>query len=348
MQFKPCTPPLGGWIGGFAESNPAFAYPKPNLSDLAFYDNMDNIDKLARQIKVIWPEFSWQSVIGDESSRCFSRFAPDISRMGYDDTGRVWSIMCPQQGISSPVLGALNIEVTVTKTRGWIDEPSGSLAADMTVEGKIWFSPPSWQHPFNRALFAAIAEVEHNFPLSKANAIKIALHHFDNPLNQILDVRDGLSPRFDPPDFTLHYDDSFQWKGKHPRTLKAYTVANVEVQIGNPEKTGDPIADTFNDLVMEAFNISSGNLLTQSNILTWNVWCTCPETVDQEEWRNHAKKWRDSIDSTNHSPEGEGTSPVYRDGSPLNVSEAALKTLENKIRKFIHDHFPHLSHLLEE
>jgi hypothetical protein len=38
-----------GWIGGFAESNPAFAYPDPDLSSLPILGNMDNIDKLQRQ-----------------------------------------------------------------------------------------------------------------------------------------------------------------------------------------------------------------------------------------------------------------------------------------------------------
>ena len=41
-----------------------------------------------RQQKVLWPEFSWETVLGKPASRCFQMFAPDISRLGYDDTGR--------------------------------------------------------------------------------------------------------------------------------------------------------------------------------------------------------------------------------------------------------------------
>src|ERR1700744_3292490 len=87
-----------GWVGGFAGSNPAFAYPAPNLSSLPMLDNMANIDLLERQQAVKWPEFSWETVPGDPPPRCFQMFAPDISRLGYTDTGRVYSIICPQQG----------------------------------------------------------------------------------------------------------------------------------------------------------------------------------------------------------------------------------------------------------
>ena len=107
-----------GWKGGFAQSNPAFAYPDPVLTSLDMPDNLDNIPKIQRQQKVLWPEFSWETEKGKADSRCFQMFAPDISRVGYDDTGRVWSIICPQQGVCFSSKGCLNVEVTVTGTRG--------------------------------------------------------------------------------------------------------------------------------------------------------------------------------------------------------------------------------------
>ena len=50
-----------GWVGGFAESDSAFAYPQPDLSSLDMLENMANIDLLQRQQKVQWPEFSWKT-----------------------------------------------------------------------------------------------------------------------------------------------------------------------------------------------------------------------------------------------------------------------------------------------
>ena len=85
-----------GWIGGFAAPNPAFAYPDPDLDSLPMLDNMANIDQLDRQQAVLWPEFSWETVPGDPASRCFQMFAPDISRIGYTDAGRVYSRPWPQ------------------------------------------------------------------------------------------------------------------------------------------------------------------------------------------------------------------------------------------------------------
>ena len=73
-----------------------------NLSSLPILGNMANIDKLQRQQKVCWPEFSWQTVPDQERSRCFQMFSPDISRVGYTDKGRVYSIICPQQGVCHP------------------------------------------------------------------------------------------------------------------------------------------------------------------------------------------------------------------------------------------------------
>ena len=134
--------PAPGWVGGFEESNKLFSYPDPNLCSLPILDNMANIDKLQRQQQVMWPEFSWKTdKNASEEHRCFQMFAPDISRIGYTNEGRVFSIICPQQGAYSKTFGALNVEVTVTGQRGWVNEETRQMAADMSVVGKIWFSP---------------------------------------------------------------------------------------------------------------------------------------------------------------------------------------------------------------
>src|SRR5580698_6269799 len=180
-----------GWVGGFAGSNPAFAYPTPDLSSLPMLDNMANIDLLQRQQAVKWPEFSWETVVGEPTSRCFQMFAPDISRLGYTDTGRVYSIICPQQGTCSPSFGCLNVEVTVTGQRGWANETNREMAADMTVEGKIWFSPSAKQNPIVKLFWNLFAGNGLPFPSNKANAIIVTSHKYQDPLQPIFPVRTG-------------------------------------------------------------------------------------------------------------------------------------------------------------
>jgi hypothetical protein len=314
-----------GWIGGFAQSNPAFAYPNPDLSSLPLLDNLDNINLLKRQQAAIWPEFSWETVPGDKTSRCFQMFAPDISRLGYTDTGRVYAIICPQQGAVSPSLGALNIEVTVTGQRGWADETTKLLAADMTVEGKIWFSPSAMQNPLTKFFWSLFADSSRPFPSRKKQAIRVTLHKVGDAAQPILAVRSGESARFKSPDFALH--------------PQAWTVANVEVEIGPIKPTGDTVVDDFNALVMDVFNLASGSLLSPGNILTWNVWVVEPALVDQNEWREHAEKWRESIDADHGSPDGPGTAPRYFDGTPFQPIDAVVQAEVDKIIAFLKKYF---------
>lgn len=292
-----------GWVGGFPQSNPAFAYPTPNLSSLPMADNMDNIDKIQRQQKVLWPEFSWETEPGQpDPKRCFQMFAPDISRIGYNDQGQSFSIICPQQGTWIKDVLCLNVEVTVTGQRGWVDEPAKQLAADMKVEGKIWFTPHDFQSKLVQALWRVMESLSHHpFPLSKDRAIRVSTFLPGNPQQPIFQVLNDETKRFESPSFT-----------KHP---EAYTVGHIDVEIGDIHKTGDQVVDDFNTLIMDVFNIGSGNMLQNGNVLSWNVWFAFPELANTTEWREHAEKWRKSIDAHHGSPEGEGTSPRYADGT---------------------------------
>ncbi len=318
-----------GWVGGFAESNPAFAYPDPNLSSLPLLGNMENIGLLQRQQAVKWPEFSWETVPGDPKSRCFQMFAPDISRLGYTDTGRVYSIICPQQGACSPSLGCLNIEVSVTGTRGWADETSKLVAADLTVEGKIWFSPSALESPLVALLWKLFADNGLPFPADKARSIIVTLHNSTDTSKFVLPGRSGETTRFKSPDFA-----------RHP--AEAWAVANLEVEIGKIKQTGNAVVDEFNQLVMDAFNVASGNLLFPGNTLTWNVWFEEPALVDQQEWREHAEKWRESIDADHGSPGGRGTAPRYFDGTPFLAAEAELKEIIDNIIAWLKQHLSKL------
>ena len=313
-----------GWVGGFAESNPAFAYPTPDLGSLRLLRNMDNIDLLDRQMAAYWPEFSWQTKPGNEDSRCFVMFAHNISRIGYTNAGRVYSFICPQTGTCSPSLGSMNTEVTVLTQRGWVDEPSRTLAADMTVEVKTWFGPSAHQQPLVQLLWRLLADNGLPFPARKADAIRISTHASGNALQESFPVRDGVSSRFDSPAFT-----------EHP---EAWTVANVEVEMGTVQTAHHQLVDDFNQLVVDLNNMASGNMLASKNVLTWNVYFTHPDLVNREEWREHAEKWRDSIDADHGSPDGPGTSPRYADGTPFTAGKEAMEQEIEKITAFLRDH----------
>jgi hypothetical protein len=311
------------WIGGFAQSNPAFAYPNPDLSSLPLLGNLVNIDKLDRQQGVKWPEFSWETKKGSaDPKRCFQMFAPYISRLGYTTTGRVYSIICPQQGICYANYGCMNVEVTVTGQRGWVDEPSKTFAADMSVEGKIWFSPSGLQSPTVKLLWDAFKNNSLPFPNSKDNAIRVSTYKPGHPEQPVFPVRSGQTPLFKSPDFALHPE--------------AWAVGHVDVEIGPIQKSGSLLVDDFNQLVMDFFNLGSGNMLQQGNVLSWNVWLNSPSVVDRQEWKTHAERWRDSIDVEHeHSA---ATIAKYIDGTHFDPKEAFIQEKIQEIIDWIEAH----------
>ncbi|MFT5807406.1 MAG: hypothetical protein ACI9LG_001697 [Moritella dasanensis] len=324
MTIKQKSEAVTGWVGGFEESNPDFAYPTPDLTSLPMPDNMFNIERLQRQQAVKWPEFSWETERGNvEPKRCYQMFAPDISRLGYTDTGRVYSIICPQQGISSPTLGTLNVEVTVTGTRGWVDETNRELAAELGVVGKVWFSPGAEQNFIVKQLWNKFQNSGLPFPSKKSQAITVTTSLVGDPEQPIFQLIKGQSETFPIPEFAKHESE-------------AWSVGNLSVQIGTIIKTGYPEVDDFNQFVMDVFNLGSGNMLQVENVLTWNVWFTAPEVVDQGEWARHAWKWRESIDADYPSPSGAETSAKYYDGTPFEINFDAIKKIEeDKLHTFL-------------
>ncbi|MEO5889363.1 MAG: hypothetical protein ABIQ31_03880 [Ferruginibacter sp.] len=312
-----------GWIGGFAQSNPAFAYPNPDLSSLPLLENMANIDLLQRQQAALWPEFSWETEMGSANPmRCFQMFAPDISRVGYTNTGRIYSIICPQQGVCSDTYGCMNVEVSVTGQRGWVDEATRLFAADMTVEGKIWFSQSGMQNSIVQDMLEAFTSKGLPFPSTKANAIRVGTHRVGNPGQPVFPLRSGQTGRFTSPNFTIHRE--------------AWTVGNIDVEIGPIKKTDYALVDEFNQLVMDFFNLAAGNMLQPGNVLSWNVWLTAPAKVDQQEWRTHAERWRESIDvEHDHGP---GTIAKYANGTPFDAAEALIASKIEELLKWIYDH----------
>ena len=318
--------PVPGWVGGFEKSNPAFAYPNPDLSSLPMLHNMANIPKLKRQQKVVWPEFSWLTETGE---RCYQRFAPDISQLGYDNSGRVYSIICPQQGASSPTLGSFNVEVTVTGNRGWVNETSKEIAADMGVKGKIWFAPSALKNELIKSILNHFNAEGLKFPFNKDNAIVMETSIPGNPNQPIFPLTTGITQDFKIPDFAQWWD-------------KSWSVAHLGVQIGKIETKPNEkeIVKDFNQLFMDLFNVASGNMLKEGNILTWNTWFTAPELVNQTEWQNHADCWRYSIEVDNVSPTGPGSIKRYYNGSSFNPKEELVNEELTKFYAFVEKHIP--------
>ncbi|MFT6512859.1 MAG: hypothetical protein ACJAX1_001431 [Neolewinella sp.] len=252
-------------------------------------------------------------------------FAPDISRLGYTNKGQVYSIICSQQGAASPHLGSINVEVTVTGTRGWADETTKTLAADMMVEGRIWFAPSA----HDRLMVQQFANhfKKHNlpFPSNKANAIVVETFKPNEPDQPIFPLTKGPSTDFPIPDFAKH--EGIAW-----------SMGNLGVEIGAIKKTNIEKVDKFNQLILDIFNTASGNMLQQGNTLTWNVWFTAPELVVEEEWEAHAIKWRESIQADYGSPDGPGTAARYFDGSPYKpLKDLSIKELP-RILAFVKEH----------
>ena len=122
--------------------------------------------------------------------------------------------------------------------------------------------------------------------------------------------------------------------------LEAWSVAHLSVQIGKIEynATEPEIVYEFKQLIFNLFNMGTGNMLKEGNILTWNVWFTAPELVNQTEWKNHAECWRDSIDVDNTSPDGPGTIKRYYDGSPFKSLKEFEKEEEKLVVAFLKKH----------
>jgi hypothetical protein len=163
------------------------------------------------------------------------------------------------------------------------------------------------------------------FPQDKLHSIKVKTSLPGNPDQATFAVRKGQTDLFKSPSFAIHDD--------------AWGVANVEVEIGPIHTTGNALVDEFNQLVMDFFNLASGNMLQPGNLLSWNVWFKAPKLVDQEEWRTHAERWRKSIDEGHGSPDGPGTIARYFDGTPFNPVE---ELIEDKVIEIMHWIWEHL------
>lgn len=318
----------------FLKDHPECAYPDPDLSSLKPTGNMDNIGLLTRHMKIKWPQFSWQVIDGDEKTRIYQKFCEDISRVGYDNHGQIWSIICPQFGINlvTQMVGTGNVEVTVTGVRGWIDEVEGDLSADVSAQIKIWFT--SKNNPIANALANFLGN-RGNFPFVKGKAVTTLLHAEGNPNQPFCRFKNGSDLDVAEPSFTKHKEE-------------AKTVGHISMQVGSVipvEGRNAGIVNDFNKLIVDLFNLGSGNMVNAGQIIKWNIWLDQPEVVDRTEWQKHAEHWRDSLELDGVTPiELEGSSDFQLfDGSIANPTNILLRhkvasqieLLREWIRKYI-------------
>lgn len=164
----------------------------------------------------------------------------------------------------------------------------------------------------------------YRFRWKKKHAIRVSTHRQGFPDEPVFPVRDGEATTFESPCFA-----------KHP---EAWTVANVAVEIGPIAKTDHPVVDEFNQKVLDLFNLAAGDILKNGSTLSWNIWFAAPGHVNQKEWRNHAERWRHSIDTDHGSPHGNGTQPKYSDGSLFYPAEALIDSALEEIYQWIIRH----------
>ena len=86
-------------------------------------------------------------------------------------------------------------------------------------------------------------------------------------------------------------------------------------------------------------------MLYHQNLLSWNIWLTAPQPVNQVEWKNHAAFWRESLDSTHTTPRGlsQQTKPRSFDGSVEQPYDSVeFKKMElNELKMFMDKHYNH-------
>ena len=197
----------------------------------------------------------------------------------------------------------------------------------MRVVGKIWFAPSAHENEFVKLIFNHFNAEGLKFPFNKDNAFVIKTSIPGNPNQTIFPLTKGQTQDFKIPDFAQHGG-------------KSWSVAHLGVQIGKIQTKPNEkeIVKEFNQLIWDVFNMGTGNMLKEGNILTWNVWFTAPDLVNQTEWQHHADCWRHSIDVDKMSPDGPGTIARYYNGSSFNPLEKLLNEEVKKVEKFIENH----------
>jgi hypothetical protein len=338
-----------------------FNPPRPELlngdiSNLDWQTNhSDHDDSLLVQrfMRVEWPEFSWTDFDG---KRIFQKLTSDISRLGYTNDGLLTHFICPQMGKLTDVLGTAQVEVTVTKQRGYVDEsklpqpidhiinPDTPNAQqehwcnlDIEVLVQVWFpdvlkSGPNVSFIVNSIVSILQSSFGITFPHSKQTAIKVGAIDYDTR-RTYLSYKKGRNPGFTAPAFTIH-----------PEACAAtYLRAIVNPQPNPPsgmdsaDEAGKFRAHATYELhksLFKIFNMMYHNIL--GGELSWNINMSCPELLDsdakRQAWEDHRRLWQESM-GTVHGAAHLDQSPLYDENhnvisGDLTVSQGAAVTEE--------------------
>ena len=278
------------WVGGYIKKNRKLDYPQtnPDLNSVPMTGNHDNIDKLDRMMKVKYPEFSWLMDKGDTNSRRYVQFYDDISRIAYTNEGKVYSIICPQLGMDLGrfgMCGTCNVEVHVNSTRGWVDEDTRTVCADLTLEAIVWID----MNDKEKKKYPQRARIQEDlnnrgFPFSKDNGMRIAAHCPGKPYEKNCPLLNGTDSSYPVPLYAEHYE--------------SFSVAHIATKI-RATTTGDERLDDCHEILSLLMEIGLPGMLSPGSIIDWNLWFEPPVPVNQTEWRDHAEEMRVSIKGHN-------------------------------------------------
>jgi len=271
------------WVGGYIGKNEKLDYPqtKPDLSSVPMTGNHDNIDKLDRMMKVKYPEFSWLVDKGDTSTRRYIKMYHDISRIAYTNEGKVYSIICPQLGLDLDrfcLPGTGNIEIHVGAVRGWVNEDTHTVCADVTLEAIVWIDMKESEKRKHPHLARFVEKLDTlGLPFSKENGMVISAYCPGKPYEPNCPLLNGTDSSPPVPIYAEH-DESF-------------SVAHIATKIVNT-KTGIERTDDVYEILSLFMEIILPGMLSPGSIIDWNLWFESPEPVNQTEWRDHTEGMR--------------------------------------------------------
>lgn len=326
---------LPGWIGGFKKSLPG----NGDISKLDMLYNTTNHNKITRQLKVLWPEFSWNTT-GDwnksNNNRVYQRMAKDMSRFGYDNTGKIYNIICPQFGVDTPI-GTIVNEIQVTQVKGWLDEEALRNGTDwmsgkIKVQARIWFEQSEVK---NNRLLRKLMDLAHDmgypFPTSKANALLIKTKDAYTG-SEFIDIKSGYAKKYAKkysPEFTKHEssDPELDKEMDCPGCTPASGVCHLQARIDDTISFGDPDQDDMNQFIINIMNITMRNMFIKGNVLSWNINVNNPESVDLKEWKHHNEFWQRSIGDVSSVSHTGASSLKNKNGDTIQYGKITIKSV---------------------